>query len=581
MSMTGRILGYLWLGALGVILFYAALIADRRTQRIEEYPFGCDSFGYLQMAQDIRAAAAGPAWPAFYLESPHIRSLVDLMKSKNLGVENWEEVVGPHAHHYFPRSDRVGVQYPPGTGLLLAIFPQGQALHRLDRSTIGIFLAVGLLTLALAAYKQAWFSAGLVVLALALGFEILGRIGNSSFSINAVLAPLLLSITCLCLALTRSRESRKGSRVFWLATFLSGLFFGLAVLVRLPVLLFVPGIMVLLWPARLLDWKKNGLVAFGLGTLIVGALPLAIFQSRLVGAWYLPTYGRSDAAPPTLDRLQENIVFYLGGGDGSTCNWAVLAVTMCSLALIFWPGRLTVPRAVARGIGQEHLKENTNSSNSLSPRRLLIAAVLIWATSTAYFLTHRIAIHFYAVPCAFAVVTLLAFGAFSLESTRAVAAPTLKSLRSFVLILILIVPAFLAGLSTWRNYWPAEPEVRPRDFVLPAELADERAWIWSDMLSGTLWYYNRKPAHKIQFTGGETRALIFDYVFQRGEPQYVIHDDEGMQSLEDEIAKLGGKLEERGLVDGHPYFLIHWPPDGPRKPAALANTQDNPAGASE
>jgi hypothetical protein len=568
MSMTERILGYLWLGVLGVILFYAALIADRRTQRIEEYPFGCDSFGYLQMAQEIRVAAATPAWPVFHLESPHIRSLVDLMRTKNLGVENWEEVVGPHAHHYFPRSNTVGVQYPPGTGLLLAMFPQGKALHLLDRSVIGIFLAVGLFTLVLAARKKAWSSAALAVFALALGFEILGSIRNSSFSINAVLAPLLLFILCLCWALNRKSEGQKSSRFFWLITFLSGSFFGLAVLVRLPVLLFLPGIIVLLWPARWLDWKNNGLFSFGLGTLITGALPLAVFQSRLVGAWYLPTYGRSDAAPPTLDRLRENIVFYLGGGDGSTYNWALISITICSLLLIFWSG---------------HAKANDTASTSFNPqRRLLMGALLIWTTSTAYFLTHSIAIHFYAIPCAFTVVTLLAFGTFSLESKRTNTTPlTLKSLRSLILILVMIVPAFLAGLSVWRNYWPAEPEVKPRDFVLPAELADERAWIWSDSLSGTLWYYNRKPAHKIQFTGRETRALIFDYVFHRGEPQYVIHDDEGMQSLEDEIAQLGGKLEKRGLVDGYPYYLIQWPPDGPKKSPASAMIEDKPTGAGE
>jgi hypothetical protein len=42
----------------------------------------------------------------------------------------------------------------------------------------------------------------------------------------------------------------------------------------------------------------------------------------------------------------------------------------------------------------------------------------------------------------------------------------------------------------------------------------------------------------------------------------VIRDSEGMQSIMDEISHMGGLIEPRGSVDGHPYFLIHWPKAG-------------------
>ena len=152
MKRAEQLLGYLWLGILAVALFCSALVTDRRALRTEEYAFGCDSFGYLQSAQEIREAAGRRSWPRFDLETPHARLLVEFMKSRKIPLGKWEEIVAPHAHHYFPGSDRVGVQYPPGTGLLLAIFPQGQALHRLDRLVIVIFLATGLLVLAVAAF---------------------------------------------------------------------------------------------------------------------------------------------------------------------------------------------------------------------------------------------------------------------------------------------------------------------------------------------------------------------------------------------------------------------------------------------
>src|SRR5467141_600523 len=105
--------GYAWLGVLGVLLVGSALIADRRTEQIEEYPFGCDSFGYLQSAQAIRQAEAARVWPQFNLEAPHTRLLVEFLQSRHLSPEQWEEMIAPHAHHYFPRSGLVGVQYPP------------------------------------------------------------------------------------------------------------------------------------------------------------------------------------------------------------------------------------------------------------------------------------------------------------------------------------------------------------------------------------------------------------------------------------------------------------------------------------
>jgi hypothetical protein len=129
--------------------------------------------------------------------------------------------------------------------------------------------------------------------------------------------------------------------------------------------------------------------------------------------------------------------------------------------------------------------------------------------------------------------------------------------------------ALLPGVATLKRARSAYirhevPIERPaRHFVLPAELSEEHAWVWADILTGTLWYYANKPAFKIGFTDSETRALAYRFVFERGEPQYVIRDSAGMQSIMDEIFQMGGLIEPRGKVDGHPYFLIHWPKGGP------------------
>jgi len=99
--------------------------------------------------------------------------------------------------------------------------------------------------------------------------------------------------------------------------------------------------------------------------------------------------------------------------------------------------------------------------------------------------------------------------------------------------------------------------------VLPADLSAEHAWVWADLLSGTFWYYGNKPAFKIGFTVPDTRALVYGFVSERGEPQYLVRDSATMQEIMQEISHMGGRLEPRGEVEGHPYFLIHWPKGGP------------------
>ena len=171
---------------------------------------------------------------------------------------------------------------------------------------------------------------------------------------------------------------------------------------------------------------------------------------------------------------------------------------------------------------------------------------------------------------------LLALGAFRLEARKATASSGPGRWRPGIAVAAFILalsPGLFAIQQAWSNYVPATAERSPRQFALPAELADDRAWVWAAELTGTLWYYARKPAHKINFTNSETRVMAYQFVLGRGEPQYIIRDSPVIQIMEDEIVKLGGTLEPRGEVDGFPYFLIHWPAGGPRPSATLLNSQ--------
>ena len=541
-----RILVYLWVALLAFSFFISVRTSYRQSLGTEEFAYACDSFGYLRMAKQIRHAYDHDVWPEFKLESPQTRLLIDFMQQRNVAVPRWEEVVAPHAHHYFPQSGYVGVQYPPGTGLVLAMFPQGEAVYRLNRIVVFVFVLAGVVALAIAAWKRASMSIGLVVLALSLGLMVLARLGALSFSMNAVLVPIVLTCVFSLLALRLRTAGR--DRLALLCALLAGLSLGFATMIRLPSFLLSAGFLVLLWPAFRNFRIKSLPVAFALGATITGVIPVVINQRNVAGSWYLSTYATVDAAPPTLESLGPNLSFFLGDGPASVDNWA-LAAGFIGLA----------------GFLLLYVRRDSEQLNrlGLSWKRFVLAVVLLWLVPICYFLTHRVTGAHYMVSSIFATLVLIGFGAFAIEITSTVA-PRFEPRRilSWVALLLILCPGAVTLKRVWADrYLGPAPERASTHapILLPSELVDDKAWIWADLLTGSLWYYSNKPAFKIQFTDEETRAMIWKFVYDRGERQYLIQDSEQMKTYIAEIERLGGKLELRGKVDGQLYYLIVWP----------------------
>ncbi len=556
---VGSVFVYVWLIFLACTILVSARNAYRKALNTEEFAYSCDQFGYLRMAKEIRSAAKQGTAPEFKLESPQTRLLINFMKEQKVPLPDWEELVAPHAHHFFPKSDYVGVQYPPGTGLTLALFPEGQAVYRLNKTVVAFFALVGIGALVLAGWKQAWVSAGLVTLAIHLGLSVLGRMGALSFSINAALIPLLLS--CLLTILALRLKAKENHRLALLAAFAAGSVLGFGTLIRLPVVFLTPGFLILLWPRTWKPGIKSLPILFGLGVFLAGVVPVVINQHAVAGAWYLSTYASVDAALPTLERVGHNLSYFFGDGPAALDNWALRDTLIGFIGFVLF---------IYVGLRQYSSSWPTNW------KRVALAGLVTWIISTAFFLTHWIVGPHYAIPGIFVTVTLVAFGSLAIE-VFSEKSPTKRNLRNPVLWLALAMVLW-PGVSSLNRAWLERTEVPPpkgpvthTPIVLPPELADARAWIWADLLTGSLWYYANKPAYKIPFTNRETRARIFRFVYDRGEPQYLIQDSGQMQTYIDEIEALGGHVEMKGKIDGHnPYFLIHWPADGPATPALPA-----------
>src|SRR5262249_18475049 len=139
--------------ALGLILS-ARDTAYRATELVEFAGEG-DPFGYLQMAQTLRKARLANAVPDFTIHNSQADALIEHFTKLHWPVRDWQEVVAPHAHHYFEATQQIGPQYPPGTAMVLSRFPEGHAVPMLNSVLIATLLAMGLAAIAFAAFQKA------------------------------------------------------------------------------------------------------------------------------------------------------------------------------------------------------------------------------------------------------------------------------------------------------------------------------------------------------------------------------------------------------------------------------------------
>lgn len=281
---------------------------------------------------------------------------------------------------------------------------------------------------------------------------------------------------------------------------------------------------------------------------LAGIIPVLAFQSKETGAWHISSYAPEVNSRPTLGVLKVNARYYLWDGPGSTQNWALGLLAVGLVGVICFYGE--------------------NSPRGIGWRRLLLVVLILWTVPVIYFLTHEVRTPYYLLPSVFGAAALLAFAVFIFDIARPMASIerggiTIRRVISFGVGLL---PGLAVVIATWV------PLLRPaplpwyphHKFSIPPDLANSRAWVWSDFESGAFWYYAQKPAFRIVDSDPSTRALLYDFVRRRGEPQYLIYDSPYMRSMMDEISNQGGVLERRpGGVDGAAYYLIHWPSSDP------------------
>ncbi len=178
-------------------------------------------------------------------------------KLQQIGFAEWNDVSRYPCHTFIPAADKYVLQYPPGTGLVLAVFPAGYQVIPLY-----LLANVTIFGLALLALFRAREPVSLTVAAV-FGFAALYLMINPSKASYSVPPTMMV---CAAAGLLTARFFAAGQRHRLVLIALVGLLIGLSVNFRLPNLLLAAGYCLYLAGAFLLTRTRPTFlqgVAFG------------------------------------------------------------------------------------------------------------------------------------------------------------------------------------------------------------------------------------------------------------------------------------------------------------------------------
>ena len=215
-------------------------------------------------------------------------------KLKEIGYGSADDLSTAPCHTIMPATAKMVLQYPPGTGFVLALFPQGfQAIPLYVTATIIIF-GFGLLALYYARASSSVVLAGFIG---CLAVYLMINPVKASYS----MAPTMVVCAFAGWLTARLFLAPHGPRRLVLAG-LVGLLIGLAVNFRLPNLLLSSGYFLFFLGAFLWSRKAETFLqgVLFLAGFLTGMAPTLLANMINAGSPFSTTYGSGDAAPPDL-----------------------------------------------------------------------------------------------------------------------------------------------------------------------------------------------------------------------------------------------------------------------------------------
>jgi hypothetical protein len=284
-------------------------------------------------------------------------------KLKEIGFPTWSDATTAPCHTLMPATKKLVMQYPPGTGFVLALFPQGfQVIPLYILATVIVF-GVALLAIS---YARSRSSILLTAAFGCLAIYLMINPAKASYSI----APTMV-VCALAGFLTARLFFAEQRRHRLLLTGLVGLLIGLAVNFRLPNLFLSSGYFLFFFLSfslsRKIETALSGIL-FG-AAFLAGMAPTLVANAINAGSPFSTTYGAVDVTPPDFS-------FGVVWSYVADMQFVLLALAIAWTALILRRRRGTEIRQVA----------------------LVTAGNLL--VNLAFFMSHPVFTPYYTIPVA-------------------------------------------------------------------------------------------------------------------------------------------------------------------------------------
>jgi hypothetical protein len=316
-----------------------------------------DDLCYLRQAHLFQKSGLRGLDTNILLEDDHYLS----SKLKQIDFPTWNDPTTAPCHTLIPATKKLVIQYPPGTGFVLALFPEGSQVILLYVLTS--LVAFGF-ALAAALYASSLLSLALVAAFGDAALYLMINPTKASYS----MAPTMM----ICAAagfLTAKLFASEGRKRRLVLTVLVGLLLGLAVNFRLANLFLSAGyfgfFLVSFVTSRKIETALPGLL-FGMAFLI-GIAPTLVANAINAGSPFATTYGGADVAPPELN----SGVLWAYAGD---LQFGLLIIAAAwSAMMLRW-----------------------SDQNGIRQLALVVAANLV--VNLIFFMTHPVFTPYYTIP---------------------------------------------------------------------------------------------------------------------------------------------------------------------------------------
>jgi hypothetical protein len=309
-------------------------------------------------------------------------------KLKEIAFPTPNDVTTVPCHTPIPATGKTVIQYPPGTGLLLAAFPEGhQVVPLYVSASIAVFVFALLAILSARTASSVALACGLGLVAIYL------MINPSKASYS--MAPTMAVCAIAGFLTPRFVVATERSRRLTLAITL-GLLLGISVDFRLPNLFLASGYFVLFLVTFLSSRRFAPVIdgiCFGIAWLI-GMAPTLAANAINAGSPFATTYGGQDVTPPDFS---------------FAVVWKYMADMQFVLLLVGCAGAAYTLR-VSREEGARRLA-------------LLVAANLL--VNIAFFMSHPVFTPYYTIPIAMLSLWSLLFATLP-QAAEAVDGPLLE-----------------------------------------------------------------------------------------------------------------------------------------------------------